>query len=538
MIDAFRAGGVLTEEKKSILESIRKILNISEERHKAEVRRAVNDELLATVNKRLVETVLVQCVRVSCFRLCGSDTSHSWEREGRRIVPVLPRAVARTGLTPAAQSAAETLAKQNSALLRPCDTRTPAPLPPLPAPEHLLTTRHQPAPVVTVPHPDLGHQHSSYNGVSDKRSEAGSDETGVVVLPSGTVVRVSAPAVSSRGQNKRGAGKRRRSSTARSKNIEVFSGGLAQLAAAAEAHADLSPPRKIPSILGAGHGYARPLPSSSPLPDRQVVLPPDSAGGGRRGPGRPPGPASPGVMQVVQGRGRPRLVSGGGRGRGGRPRGGVLITPRLSSPQSVSSSPVSAAAALLVPHSSTGHVLHGSPIVTTARLALRPTTVTVASPRATTIQLKQEQTSLTNPALQGLKVISHSNTKIVPKSATAVYVVPNSSGGTQRILTNASTALPGVIKTVRTGAGGKPSVIVLQKGAGLPTVSGGVAVYRPVQTTDSSGAVQAVYRPARARVVSGSQVSGAAGNNLFVLNMTKQQQTTAATTTSQEKLEG
>ena len=60
MIDAFRAGGVLTEEKKSILESIRKILNISEERYKAEVRRAVNDELLATVNKRLVETVPVQ----------------------------------------------------------------------------------------------------------------------------------------------------------------------------------------------------------------------------------------------------------------------------------------------------------------------------------------------------------------------------------------------------------------------------------------------------------------------------------------------
>ena len=68
MIDAFRAGGVLTEEKKSILESIRKILNISEERHKAEVRRAVNDELLATVNKRLVETVL-ECSVEECHVL-------------------------------------------------------------------------------------------------------------------------------------------------------------------------------------------------------------------------------------------------------------------------------------------------------------------------------------------------------------------------------------------------------------------------------------------------------------------------------------
>ena len=54
MVDAFRAGGKLTEEKKSMLESLGKILKISEERHKAEVRRAVNDEMLSTIFTRSV----------------------------------------------------------------------------------------------------------------------------------------------------------------------------------------------------------------------------------------------------------------------------------------------------------------------------------------------------------------------------------------------------------------------------------------------------------------------------------------------------
>ena len=54
IIDAYRASGPLTEEKKSSLESVARILNISSERHKAEVRRAVNDELLQTISTRFV----------------------------------------------------------------------------------------------------------------------------------------------------------------------------------------------------------------------------------------------------------------------------------------------------------------------------------------------------------------------------------------------------------------------------------------------------------------------------------------------------
>ena len=52
IVDAYRAGGVLTEEKKSSLESVAALLNISLERQKAEVRRAVNDEVLNTISER------------------------------------------------------------------------------------------------------------------------------------------------------------------------------------------------------------------------------------------------------------------------------------------------------------------------------------------------------------------------------------------------------------------------------------------------------------------------------------------------------
>mgnify|MGYP001440580813 CR=1 FL=1 len=179
------------------------------------------------------------------------------------------------------------------------------------------------------------------------------------------------------------------------------------------------------------------------------------------------------------------MAGGVTRGRGSRPRGGVLITPRLATPQTIRA--VSSPSPILLPHTSLSQpqpLMPGSPMVTSTRLALRPTSVSLASafngPRATTIQLKQDAASgLANPALQGLKVISHSTTKIVPKSATAVYMVPSMAGrpgvlpgspgrivtvnsGAHRVLTAAggvagATGLPGVIKTVRAGGGpGKP----------------------------------------------------------------------------------
>ena len=215
--------------------------------------------------------------------MCGEDPDYSWAREGRRIIPVLPRGLATTGLSSVAQRAAEETARRNKTLVRPSLTRTPAPPPPLARPEHLLTPAPPPAPVAPHPAPaPAPHQ----NGVADRQaptprpSDLLSCDTGVVVLPSGAAVKVSAnpSSGSSARSGGRGSVKRRRSSQSAAKNIEVFPGGLAQLEAAAQAAeaalvADRSPPRKIAapgSVLGAGHGYARPLPSNSPLPDRQV----------------------------------------------------------------------------------------------------------------------------------------------------------------------------------------------------------------------------------------------------------------------------
>lgn len=536
LVDAYRAGGVLTDEKKSSLENVAKLLNISTERHKAEVRRAVNDELLNTISTRLH----------------GPDSDYTWTKEGRRIIPILPRALANTGFSSIANRAAEDICRKNSTLLRPSQTRSAPVAPSLPKPDHLLAPVPVSCPqVASLTSPPVVNNVAHHNGIkleTDVKPQPVSDsENGLVVLPSGTVVKVSSNA-----QTKPGRGKRRRSTSA-SKSIEVFPGGMAQLQASlrgeSEGGSDKSPPRKLSSVVGAGHGYARPLPTNSPLPERQVVLPMDTVLT-KRGPGRPPGPGSPQlvsgsapVFHQVSTRGRPRMS----RGRGAKSRGGVVITPRLATPQQVTSHPSGPQLAApnsapiifpgsnlntgtsMISQSQSTTLLPNAPIVTTARLALRPTTVTVAAPRATTIQLKQETANLPNPALQGLKVISHSTTKIVPKSATAVYVVPSVSrsslaGSPQRIVTvntlpnqtiaghrvltsgQLTPSLPGVIKTVRAGTG-KPSVIVLQKGASLPSVSGGVAL----------------YRPARARVVSGTptSASGPAANNVYVVDMSK-----------------
>lgn len=49
LVSALRAQGELSKEKRKLLQDLASTLNISMERHRAEVRRAVNDEKLATI---------------------------------------------------------------------------------------------------------------------------------------------------------------------------------------------------------------------------------------------------------------------------------------------------------------------------------------------------------------------------------------------------------------------------------------------------------------------------------------------------------
>ncbi|KFR05750.1 Protein EMSY, partial [Opisthocomus hoazin] len=103
VISALRAQGDLTKEKKDLLGELSKVLSISTERHRAEVRRAVNDERLTTIAHKS-----------SAFyeRIC----------EGRRLVPLMPRLVPQTAFTVTANAVANAAVQHNASLPVPAET--------------------------------------------------------------------------------------------------------------------------------------------------------------------------------------------------------------------------------------------------------------------------------------------------------------------------------------------------------------------------------------------------------------------------------
>uniref|UniRef100_A0A8C9V4K3 BRCA2-interacting transcriptional repressor EMSY n=1 Tax=Scleropages formosus TaxID=113540 RepID=A0A8C9V4K3_SCLFO len=106
VITALRAQGDLTKDKKDLLGELTKVLSISTERHRAEVRRAVNDERLTTI----------------AYHMSGPNSSSEWSIEGRRLVPLMPRLVPQTAFTVTANAVANATAHQNASLLLPAET--------------------------------------------------------------------------------------------------------------------------------------------------------------------------------------------------------------------------------------------------------------------------------------------------------------------------------------------------------------------------------------------------------------------------------
>ncbi|KAM8897297.1 BRCA2-interacting transcriptional repressor EMSY isoform 3-T3 [Spinachia spinachia] len=106
VISALRAQGDLSKDKKDLLGELTKILGISTERHRAEVRRAVNDERLTTI----------------AYHMSGPNSSSEWSIEGRRLVPLMPRLVPQTAFTVTANAVASATANQNASLLLPAET--------------------------------------------------------------------------------------------------------------------------------------------------------------------------------------------------------------------------------------------------------------------------------------------------------------------------------------------------------------------------------------------------------------------------------
>ena len=111
VVSALRAQGELTKERRKIMNDLSNVLNIPIERHKAEVRRAVNDELLNTI----------------AVSLCGNGQNETeWAKEGRRIIPLLKRATPITAFTPIADEGSEKLTNLNKSLNSPLSTKSEA----------------------------------------------------------------------------------------------------------------------------------------------------------------------------------------------------------------------------------------------------------------------------------------------------------------------------------------------------------------------------------------------------------------------------
>ncbi|XP_043661970.1 BRCA2-interacting transcriptional repressor EMSY [Drosophila teissieri] len=106
VVSVFRAQGALSETKAKLLEELRQHFHINQERHRAEVRRAANDEQLCTIAENV----------------CGPNTWQEWSREGRRPYPLLPRISPQTALSIVANDLAAKACEENAKLAAPAET--------------------------------------------------------------------------------------------------------------------------------------------------------------------------------------------------------------------------------------------------------------------------------------------------------------------------------------------------------------------------------------------------------------------------------
>lgn len=100
VISALRAQGDLSKEKKALLAEICACFGIGEDRYKAEIRRAVNDEKLSTI----------------ALHISNNESSIEWIKEGRRLIPLPNRPLEITAYMEEADRVAEIIAKENAAL--------------------------------------------------------------------------------------------------------------------------------------------------------------------------------------------------------------------------------------------------------------------------------------------------------------------------------------------------------------------------------------------------------------------------------------
>ncbi|XP_067347899.1 BRCA2-interacting transcriptional repressor EMSY isoform X2 [Channa argus] len=184
VISALRAQGDLTKDKKDLLGELTKILGISTERHRAEVRRAVNDERLTTI----------------AYHMSGPNSSSEWSIEGRRLVPLMPRLVPQTAFTMTANAVASATANQNASLLLPAETGN----------KEVVVCYSYTSTTCTST------SATATSGATVKSPRPPSPSSNVVVLPSGSTVYVKSVSCSDEDEKPR---KRRRTNSSSSSPV-------------------------------------------------------------------------------------------------------------------------------------------------------------------------------------------------------------------------------------------------------------------------------------------------------------------------------
>ncbi|XP_050976932.1 BRCA2-interacting transcriptional repressor EMSY isoform X3 [Labeo rohita] len=191
VISALRAQGDLTKDKKELLGELTRVLSISTERHRAEVRRAVNDERLTTI----------------AYHMSGPNSSSEWSIEGRRLVPLMPRLVPQTAFTVMANAVANATAHQNASLLLPAET----------ANKEVVVCYSYTSTTSTPPSASAPSSSSSSSAAAAVKSpRPASPASNVVVLPSGSTVYVKSVSCSDEDEKPR---KRRRTNSSSSSPV-------------------------------------------------------------------------------------------------------------------------------------------------------------------------------------------------------------------------------------------------------------------------------------------------------------------------------
>ncbi|XP_076969647.1 BRCA2-interacting transcriptional repressor EMSY isoform X5 [Tamandua tetradactyla] len=200
VISALRAQGDLTKEKKDLLGELSKVLSISTERHRAEVRRAVNDERLTTIAHKM--NLSLYLGERPSYSMSGPNSSSEWSIEGRRLVPLMPRLVPQTAFTVTANAIANAAIQHNASLPVPAETGSKEVIVCYSYTSTTSTPTSTPVPSGSV--------------ATVKSPRPASPASNVVVLPSGSTVYVKSVSCSDEDEKPR---KRRRTNSSSSSPV-------------------------------------------------------------------------------------------------------------------------------------------------------------------------------------------------------------------------------------------------------------------------------------------------------------------------------